>query len=146
MGHISPDVQDAANKLVFLAAIAAQQGHIDEVMAKADAVQALGLNVLADKIRRRFKGAFVRQTDLQIVELGEFLRVKTPFRRGAKAEFIEAWRAVPGRRFDRATECNVIPKTSKVELWGLLCKFFPGKYGVGPKGVFRVPVAAEVRA
>jgi len=36
-----------------------------------------------------------------------------------------------------------VPEGQKRALWALLQRFFPGKYGRGPKGVFRVPVAEE---
>ena len=65
------------------------------------------------------------------------LKVVTPFRRGDKQAFIEAWRAIPGRRYSNGA--NLIPLNGKQALWELLQRFFPNQFAVGPKGVFRIP-------
>jgi hypothetical protein len=54
-----------------------------------------------------------------------------------KAEFAAAWRAIPGRRWVNGR--NVIPTSSKRNLWNLLKTFFPGEFGVAPTGTFKVP-------
>lgn len=134
-----------ANEHVFHAAIAAQRGQVEKVLEYAELILKLGFTELAEKVSRRFMdGAekVERDPDITIEETGDVMVVKTPFRRGAKDEFINAWRQIPGRRFDRQRLANVVPKTSKAAVWGLLREFFPGKWGRGPKGVFRVPVVA----
>jgi hypothetical protein len=144
-GGISDDTRCVANQLIFDAALAAQTGKVTAVLGIADAIEGLGLAELAGKIRERFTRAVQvaeRNPDITIV-LGAdgAYRVNTPFRRGSKEEFIAAWRAIPGRRFDRNGNVNVVPASQKPALWALLRRFFPGKYGKGPSGVFRVPVA-----
>jgi len=135
-GGITAEQQEAANKITFLAAIAAQEGKIEEVRDHAEALRGLGLSVLAEKVAERFTNA-ERQAKISIVEDGDLLKVDTPFRRGDKDAFIAAWRGIPGRRYRNGA--NLIPKSEKRALYGLLQQFFPGQYAVGPKGVFRIP-------
>lgn len=135
-GGITPDQQEQANKLTHAAAVAAQRGQIATVRQIADEIRGLGLTSLAEKVAERFVNA-ERLAKIEITEDGDSLRVKTPFRRGASAEFIAAWREIPGRRFVGGV--NVVPVSSKAALWALLKAYFPGQYGVGPTGAFRVP-------
>jgi len=135
-----------ANEHVHAAAIAAQGGHAEKVVEIAGMIRDLGFTELADKVERRFKTGVAkaeRNADIEITEDGDDLLVKTPYRRGDADAFVQAWRDIPGRRYDRATKCNRIPKASKNALWGLLRTFFPGKWGKGPKGAFRVPAAPK---
>jgi hypothetical protein len=141
-GGISEEVRVAANKLVFSASLAASAGEITKVKELAAQINALGLETLAEKVGRRFVNA-ERNVDIEITVVGETMKVKTPYRRGAAEEFILAWREIPGRRWNRDQNCNEVPVTQKAALWALLCKFFPGKYGKGTKGLFRVPAAKE---
>lgn len=137
----------AANTLVYEAAISAEKGHIAHVLGLASQLDEMGFEELADKVAKRFREASVRAERDPDIEIKTMVSsggincyvVKTPFRRGAKDEFIQAWREIPGRRYDRKLRANVVPETSKTELWDLLIEFFPTKWGKGPKGVFRVP-------
>jgi hypothetical protein len=141
---IEPDVQKIANEHVYWAAMASQKGEVAKVLEYAELIRKLGLDVLADKVARRFRAAIVkaeRSSDIVIEERDGGYRVVTPFRRGAKDEFIDAWRNIPGRRWRDGA--NWVPAASKAALWEVLRAFFPGKYGKGPKGVFRIPAAAH---
>lgn len=135
-GHISNDQRELCNKLTHTAAIAAQEGNIETVRSCANQVELIGLPELADKIRRRFVNA-ERQAKIIITQNGNTLSVQTPYKRSAGSDFTNAWRAIPGRRWFNGR--NVIPETSKRELWELLKRFFPGQYGKGPSGVFKIP-------
>ena len=135
-GGIRYESRVAANKLVFRAAIAAQEGRVYEVMAIADDLRNLGLSTLADKVRRRFNKAAAK-ADIIIEERNGFYVVDTPFRRKDSDAFINAWRSVPGRRWVGGK--NVVPVESKQELWKLLRRFFGGRFAKGPKGVFYIP-------
>ena len=135
-GGISDEVRIEANKIVHDAALAAGIGRIAEVLAAADKIEALGLSVLANKLRRRFKNA-ERLAEIEIEEVGGAYRVVTPYRRKDSKAFIKAWRTVPGRRWENGA--NVVPAASKKALWSVLKQFFGGKYAKGPKGVFRIP-------
>lgn len=138
-GGIAPATRDEANKIVHDAAVAAGLGRIAEVLAAADKVEALGLAVLAGKMRRRFKSA-EHLAEIEIVEVNGMYRVVTPYRRKESKDFVAAWRAIPGRRWDNGA--NVVPTASRLALYGLLKRFFGGRYAKGPKGVFRIPEAA----
>jgi hypothetical protein len=138
-GGIADDVRVKANELVYRAAIAAQNGEISTVKGYAEQIKALGLDKLADKVGRRFRNA-ERNTEIVLTLEGECYKVETPFRRGAKEEFIAAWRKIPGRRYKDGA--NFIPVVQKKALFELLKQFFAGKIGNGPKGLFRIPEAA----
>ena len=136
-GGINEETRTEANKIVYEAACAAGIGRISEVMEAADKVEALGLSVLADKMRRRFRNA-ERNADIEIEMLADGnYKVVTPYRRKDSKAFVEAWRKVPGRRWMNGA--NVVPVTSKKALWGVLKEFFGGHYAKGPMGVFRIP-------
>lgn len=138
-GGISADVQAQANELVYKASIAAQNGEISTVKGYAEQIKALGLDKLADKVGRRFRNA-ERNTEIVLTLEGEYYKVETPFRRGAKEEFIAAWRAIPGRRYKDGA--NFVPVVQKKALFELLKQFFAGKIGNGPKGLFKIPEPA----
>jgi hypothetical protein len=140
-GNIDANTQDECNRLTRLAAVAAQNGNVEEVRRLAGEVEALGLSSLADKIRKRFVNA-ERKAKIIILDNGDTLIVGTPFRRKDSSDFIEAWRNIPGRRYDRSRNANVVPVAQKGRLWELLRRFFPGEFGTGPKGLFRIPEAA----
>ena len=139
-----------ANEHVYRAALAAQAGKAQEVVELAGLIRQLGFPELADKVEGRFKAgveAIVagvgHKADIRIEEDGADLVVWTPYRRGEAQAFIAAWRAIPGRRFDVTRKANRVPAAAKPALWALLREFFPGKWGAGPKGAFRVPAKAK---
>jgi len=135
-GGISEDIRAKANELVFKAAIVAQNGEIASVQRYAEEIRKLGLDKLANKVGKRFRNAD-RYTEIVLSVEGGDYRVETPFRRGAKKEFIDAWRKIPGRRF--RNNANYVPLVQKQALWKLLRRFFGGKFAKGPKGLFRIP-------
>jgi len=140
--------QTKANRLVFEAALAAQAGKAEKVVSLAEQINDLGFSVLADKVARRFKDGVSRSknsADIVIEEKGGSILVKTPFRRGERESFVKAWQNINGRRYDRRLKVNVVPVTQKAVVWALLVEFFPGKWGVGPKGSFRVPSEKKVK-
>lgn len=132
---ISKEQQEVCNKLTHAAAVAAQEGQVEKVRMYAAEIRALGLVELADKVEHRFVNA-ERLAKITIVQTGESLSVHTPWKRNG--DFVAAWRAIPGRRYAGAGK-NIVPLSSKNELWNLLLKFFPGQFGKGPKGLFKVP-------
>ena len=76
------------------------------------------------------------EVQIKIIEDKGMLRVETPFRRGAREGFVNAWRQIPGRRW--MFGANYVPMTQKAALHELLRTYFPNKYVKGPKGVFRL--------
>ena len=140
-GNIDATTQNDCNRLTRAAAVAAQSGNVERVREIAETIEFLGLTALANKIRKRFVNAEKRAT-ITIVNNGDTLIVETPFRRKDSSDFIEAWRNIPGRRYDRSRNANVVPVSAKQQLWQLLKRFFPGEFGKGPQGLFRIPEAA----
>jgi len=136
---LSPEDQKKANVLVHEASVAAQNGKVEKVLAIAKQIEEeCHMGELAEKIRERFKVSH-RDPDILIEKRGQVLMVVTPYRRGKAEDFKQAWRSIPGRRWDKLVNANMIPESQKSALWDLLKKFFPGKYGKGPQGWFRVP-------
>jgi len=129
-----------ANEIVHAAAVMAQTGHVEKVVEYTKELKELGFDKLASKVGRRFKRVADRRVKAEIIiekAKDGMVRVKTPFRRGKCKDFIQAWRKIPGRRYNKGF--NYVPETQKKALWKLLVEYFPGKYGDGPKGFFRVP-------
>ena len=138
---IPTNVREEANKLVFEASIAATQGKISVVREKAEMIRKLGLENLADTICFRFSKA-EEKSDIKISFDGKFYVVITPYRRKDSKEFVSAWRNIPGRVWKDGA--NLVPMESKKELWRVLVQFFGGKFGQGPKGIFRIPVQTGI--
>ena len=135
---IDSETQKMCNQLTFAAAVAAQEGRVEDVRSIAEQIRFIGLATLADRIASRFVNA-EKNAKISIRQNGEFLVVDTPYRRKAGVAFVDAWRAIPGRKYDRSRSVNLIPLDQKGALWTLLCRFFPGEFGKGPKGLFRIP-------
>jgi hypothetical protein len=138
---ISQEQREVCNKLTHAAALAAQEGQVEKVRAFAAEIRSMGLVELAEKVEHRFKNA-ERLAKITIVSVdGGYLRVATPFRRKDSSEFVAAWRSIPGRRYQSGK--NLVPVSSKPQLWALLKRFFPGQFGKGPSGIFRIPKQDE---
>jgi hypothetical protein len=137
---ITEQQRTLCNKLTHHAAIAAQSGKIDLVRECAQAIRDLGLISLADKVEHRFVNA-ERLAKIRISEAGGefegYLKVVTPFRRGDKAAFISAWRAIPGRRYKN--DANYVLPVHAGKVLDILKRFFPGQYDIGRKGPFKIP-------
>jgi hypothetical protein len=124
-------------QLVHAASVYTSQGRLDKVRECATAIGAIGLVGLAEILEDRCNDA-VAKAKIEIGEADGRLWVSTPFKRSRKEEFTKAWRAIPGRRWDAAHECNVVPADQRPAVLALLKEFFPGEYAVGPKGPFMV--------
>jgi len=124
-----------ARMVIRFAAVAADQGNIDQVRLLADQVEKLGYPQAAQAIRKRWENAD-RQVKIRIKDEGNFLLVVTPFKRSMPG-FMDAWRKIPGRSYRRGA--NVIPKSSRRELWELFKQFFPKVYGKYGERIFRIP-------
>ena len=144
-GEMTEAIRIEANKLIYQASLAFQGGNLPAVEDIIDSLEELGLESVPAKIKERLVAEVNASEDADIIitEDNGFLKVKTPFRRGRKDEFVQAWRSIPGRRY--LDNKNVVPVLSKVAVWLLLIDFFPGKRGMGPKGAFRVPKAGVLK-
>ncbi len=138
LDFIADDVREKCNEITTLAASFALRGDIENVRKCAAMVAVLGLERLAMLILNRFIDAEEKATRdrISIKDLGDgTMLVVTPWK--MNPEFVNDWRAIPGRLYRRGG--NVIPNEQKPALFALLKKYFPGKYGVGCRGVFRIP-------
>lgn len=90
-----------------------------------------------DRIEEILDGLKLKCT-VKIYENDNSYLVESPFKLKDKQKFLADWRAIPGRKWDKVDELNVIPKTSKKELWLHLQKWFNGEMAFGPKGLFRI--------
>ena len=141
-GTLTEEQRRECNQLTHAAALAAQEGKIENVRWCSEAIRELGLPELADKVAHRFVNV-ERTTKITIRMEDGMLLVTTPYKRSMKEEFTAAWRNVPGRRWVSRKRCNAVPVSSKPHLWALLKRFFPGEFGKGPNGVFRVPAESK---
>lgn len=102
-------------------------------------IRALGFEQLAKVLEHR-------RCDVAIEDHGDELRVSAPYNDAATI----AWRAIPGRRWDRESKVNVIvvagerlsaddEKKRRAMIWGLLRRFYAGRLLSGPKGVVAIP-------
>jgi len=129
-----------ANQFIHKAAVELAAGRISDVLALCDGLDTLGFHVAATRIRENHGNADQKvKIEIDVVDGCGSLLVRTPYKRGDKDRFVQAWRDIPGRRYIREEQANEIPRASKPELWALLREFFPGEHGRGPKGLFRIP-------
>lgn len=138
-GGIDAATQKLCNQLTYQAAMAVQVGDLNKVRSIADEVQKLGLDVLADRIRKRFKNV-ERNCKITITEKNGILYVNSPYKR-SMATFQQQWWVIPGRRFVNGQNC--VPVASKAKLWEVLKIVYPGEWLKSGKGYFRIPDPEE---
>lgn len=97
-----------------------------ESMGAIRLIRALGYNVLADRIEDRLK------PKIQVSEEDGRIIADTPY----DEKFVEAIRAIEGRKFDFETKCWSVPVSQKRALWDALRAGFEGQVAQGPKGPF----------
>jgi hypothetical protein len=112
----------AANRLIFQ--IADLQTGIDAVEC-ARQLRNLGFAKLSAKIATRL-------FSVRITREGDKFVVSTPYTEAAVAAF----RAVPGRKWNKEASANEVPVSYKSQLWAALKKAFPGQEALGPDGQF----------
>ncbi len=118
------DTRKAAN-LVMHRIAAAQSG--PGVGHLVTALRALGFRKMAERTADRL-GSVLVEVDTATGALAVF----APY----SEEFTAAMRGVPGRRWDREAKANVVPASSRSQLWGALRGVLrPGTLVVGPKAI-----------
>lgn len=130
MGKNAPQVDEngriKANRIVHQIAVgldaATLAGAINEL-------RELGFSLLASVLEDRAVMVHVDARDADTYE------VRTPY----NEECLGAWRAIPGRRFDRESKANLVPVGSKPALWALLRRYYGGQLMKGPKGLAQIP-------
>lgn len=119
--------REAANLLVYW--VAARQDGPD-VLRLVSAIRALGFVSLADRIARRLARVSIA------LEAGHYV-VRGPY----SDEAVAAFRSIPGRRFDRESKSNIVPASSRRELFAALKRAYPGETASGPRGLFQIEAA-----
>lgn len=129
-----------ADRLIFQVAMLQKGPLVDKALVR---LQVLGFDRVSKCLKKRLDKFRPKVTDLvEISYNGGRLTVKTgsPVQ-GTFASLINAWRNIIGRKWDSVKKENTFPltKPTKVEVFDILCDFFPGSIGLGPKGVFKIP-------
>lgn len=115
--------RDRANQLIYLVADA--QTGITAVTA-ARALKELGFHKLAEKIATRLFSIRIER-----ISPGT-LAISTPYTQAA----VDAFRSVPGRRWNKELCANIVPEANKNQVWAALKKAFAGHEMLGPDGQF----------
>lgn len=121
------EARTLANVLVHRIAIE-QDG--TTVLARTNALRALGFTKLADRIAERLATVAIERTETSVI-------VRAPY----SPESVAVLRRVPGRRFEKnetgeKDPRNVFPRSSERALFAALCVAYPGATAIGPKGLF----------
>lgn len=117
-------VREMANVLVHRVAVM-QDG--PSITLLVNAIRMLGYTKLANRCAQRL-------ATVTIEEAADRFVIRTPYR----PETVDAWRRIPGRRWDRDAKANTVPTSSRKELWSFLRANFHGATGAGPKGLFTI--------
>jgi hypothetical protein len=129
---VSEEARAEGNVIVHAIAAGLHTDAADFVLALAR-LRVLGFETLADTITRRQGGGIEIATDAD-PRGGVLLTVKTPY----NASATDAWRRVPGRRWNGERKVNTAPYSSKAAVWDLLRQYHHGAIGLGPTGPFVV--------
>ncbi len=129
---------EEANRIVYeiSLAVSGSHGRQDELVHVASGVVAVQLGRLRElgymKLAAKLEDLWV---PLKITAVDDRLELASPY----DEAFVVALRRVPGRRWDSQKQVNTFPASARRQLWMVLCKFFAGCAGVGPRGGFVVP-------
>jgi len=118
----------AANALVYQIA-AAPQGL--QCLEKIAQVRELGFAVLADRLESRVARVRVAMVDGRV-------RLTTPY----DAAFVDSIRQIQGRKWHKQEKVWSFPLSARAALWSALRLHFEGALAIGPKGPFKIELAA----
>jgi len=116
MLEISESQRVVANKIIH--AISVQQ-QSPAVVAMVNELRALHLALapVADRIAKRLAAVTV-----ETLENGSY-SVRVSY----DADLVSRWRSIPGRRWEGDKKVNLVPATSRKELWSMLTETYAGK-------------------
>jgi len=121
-GEVPEVIRTEANAIVYRIALE-QEG--PEVGQLTERLRDLGFDSLADRVLNRVCA-------VRIEVEGDRLVVRTPY----QADAVAAMGRVRGRQWDKQRKVNTFPSDSRADLWTVIRRFFTGRVGHGPKGVF----------
>lgn len=95
----------------------------------------LGFTNVVKRIRKRIKKHSVQKVEL-FYRSGR-LHLRVPFMgRDRFRLYLNAVKAIKGRRFDKQEKTWTFPPEQRASVWGVLQRFFSGQSAIGPKGEF----------
>ncbi len=115
--------REMANKLVHEVACGVDRARLSKAIGM---LAALGFRKLATRLGDQ-------ATKLRVEVEGDELVVRAPY----DACFVEATRAIPGRRWVKETKVTRFPRSARRAVWGALVRCFPGGLLATPKGARR---------
>jgi hypothetical protein len=121
-GQIPEDLRVKANELIH--AIAANQQQPSIIWPAIDALRGLGLEVIYDKLVRRFAAVRITVDGERVIVVSSY-----------NADAVAAMRRIPGRQWDPEAKVNTFPTAQRAQLWGLIKQFYAGQLFVGPSGI-----------
>ena len=117
---VAEEARAEANKIVYQIAVD-QDG--SAIVEGCNRLRDLGFTKLAERILHR-------TAPVQVTAEGAFLVVMT----GYDPRVVEAFRSMPGRRWDRIRKVNVVPASARASLEAMVARMFPGRVTVWPEG------------
>ena len=118
------DAHKAVNWLTYRIAIE-QTG--PNVLAYTNAIRALGYSKLAARLEKRLARVRIETANGRYV-------VHTPY----SPEAVDAFRQIHGRKWEPESKAWSFPAEFKKAVWEILCSYFAGSVGMGPKGLFQI--------
>jgi len=120
---VNDDSRAAANHLVKFVAVH-QKDAVS--MPALRILKVMGYTELVERVEKRIKAAIL------ITVSDDEVTIESPYNR----DFVDAVRAIKGRRYNREDKTWSVPKTGKRDLWSAMLNHFEGSLGKGPKGPF----------
>lgn len=139
MGKNAPQVSDEdrkkANRIVMSIAMGLDAQTLSGAIAE---LREMGFSLLASVIEDRKVSVHIEGNDIATY------RVRTPWNQAAYEA--NAWRHVPGSRWDKETKSRIVPCTAEARkaLWELLRQYYGGELMKSEKGLVQIPFQARV--
>ncbi len=105
-----------------------------EVTAAVARLKVLGFEHVVERINQRILRK--RRPVVKIHYQSGRLFMKASVPHGLWNAWLGAMRSIPEMRYESASAGNSFPMSKKRSVYGLLCQYFPGQLGTGPKGDF----------
>lgn len=125
---VGEEERTTANKIVHELATLPNAPSV-ETVGRISALRALGLRRLASVLEER----------LSVVTISETEQGRLEVHSRYDAEFVEALRRIPGRRWNRDAKTWTVPHSSRGALWSALRHRYGGQIGRSARGVFAIP-------
>jgi Family of unknown function (DUF6011) len=133
-GKNAPQVSDEdrkkANKIVYAIALGLDAGTLACAITE---LRGLGFSLLAGVLEDRKVAVHIEGHDITSY------KVRTPWNQACYDA--NAWRLVPGQRWERDSKARIVPCTDEARkaLWGLLRQFYGGELMKSNKGLVQIP-------